>query len=190
MKFNHPFYRVLLLVLVLGVWVAFGYFPVKKKQVMLAGKQVELENKLAQLRKLAPKIPLWQMRQTELEKSVSRLIESLYTPSETRSFLNGVIGLSQKEGLKVLDARPTFFELLSAVRDMDSTRPNLIRPVSFSLKLEGGYSTIAGLAQKIESLPAFRGFFLTETVKGQGPGRVEATLVFYAYLIINPNAGI
>ncbi len=190
MKFNHPVYRVLLLVLALGTWGVFGYFPVKGKQIELAGKQMELENKLSQLRKLAPQIPLWQSRQTELEKSVNQLVNGLYTPSGARSFLADLMALSQKEGLKVLDARPTFFELLSAVRDMDSTRPNLIRPVSFSLKFEGGYETISDLVQKIELMPAFRGFFLTEIVKGQSPGRVEATLVFYAYLIINPDAGV
>ncbi len=186
MKFNHPVYRVLLLVLLLGAWMVFGYFPVKKKQVELAGKQVALENRLVQLRKLAPQIPLWVVRQTELEKSACLLVNSLYTPSGAENFLTDLIALSQKEGLKVLDARPTFFELLTAVRDMDSTQPNLIRPVSFSLKLEGGYNTLAALTQKIEALPAFRGFLLTETVKGQSSGRVEATLVFYAYLIINP----
>ncbi len=186
MKLTHPVYRVLLLILLLGAWMVFGYFPVKKKQVELAGKQVELESKLSQLRKLAPQIPLWQMRQTELEKSVSLLVSSLYTPSGAENLLTDLIALSQKEGLKVLDAHPTFFELLTAVRDMDSTQPNLIRPVSFSLKLEGGYNTIAELAQKIEGLPAFRGYFLTEAVRGSGAGRVEATLVFYAYLIINP----
>lgn len=186
MKFTHPVYRVLLLVLLLGAWLVFAYFPVKSKQVELAGKQVELENRLAQLRKLAPQIPLWVVRQTELEKSAGRLVNSLYTPSGAENVLGDLIALAQKEGLKVLDARPTFFELLSAVRDMDSTQPNLIRPASFSLKLEGGYSTIAGLAQKIEALPAFRGFFLTEAVRGPVAGRVEATLVFYAYLIINP----
>jgi len=190
MKFNHPVYRVLFLVLVLGAWGVFGYFPVKEKQVKLAGKQVELENKLSQLRKLAPQIPLWQSRQTELEKSVSRIINGLYTPSEAQNFLMDLMALSQKEGLKVLDVRPTFFELLSAVRDMDSTQPNLIRPISFSLKLEGDYRTITDLAQKIEVLLAFRGFFLTEAVKGSGTGKVEATLVFYAYLIINPDAGV
>ncbi|MCI0329733.1 MAG: hypothetical protein L0196_02100 [candidate division Zixibacteria bacterium] len=188
MKFNHPFYRILLLVLLLGTGAVFGYFPIKEKQVQLAGKQAELENRLARLRKLAPQIPFWQMRRTELEKSVARLVESLYTPSEAQNFLGDLMALSQKEGLLVLDARPTFFELLSSVRDMDSTRPNLIRPVSFSLKLEGAYSTISDLAQKIETLPAFRGLFLTEAVRGSRSGRVEATLVFYAYLIINPNA--
>jgi len=190
MKLNHPFYRVLFLVLVLGAGAVFGYFPVKKKQLKLAGKQVELEIKLAQLRKLAPQIPLWQARQTELEKSVGQFINSLYHPSEAQNFLGDLMTLSQEEGLKVLDARPTFFELLSAVRDMDSIRPNLIRPISFSLKLEGGYRPIASLAQKIEALPAFRGFFLTEAVRGRGPGRLEATLVFYAYLIINPKADV
>jgi len=190
MRFNHPVYRVLLLVLFLLGWAVFGYLPVKKKQVLAFGKQQELETKLARYQRLAPLIPLWQLRRTELEQSADRLVNHLYTPAGAKNFLADLILLSQKEGLLVLDARPTFFELLSAVRDMDSTRPNLIRPVSFSLKLEGNYSTVAGLAQKIEALPAFRGFFLTELVRGSKVGRVEATLVFYAYLIINPKAGV
>ncbi|HLG93983.1 MAG TPA: hypothetical protein VI546_04035 [candidate division Zixibacteria bacterium] len=190
MRFNHPAYRILLLFFLLAGWLVFGYFPVRKKQVLVSAKQQELEMKLARYQRLAPQIPQWQVRRTELEKSAGRLVNSLYTPSGAQNFLVDLMALSQKEGLKVLDARPTFFELLSAVRDMDSTRPNHIRPVSFSLKVEGGYGTIAALAQKIETLPAFRGYFLTEAVRGTGAGRVEATLVFYAYLIINPEAEV
>jgi Tfp pilus assembly protein PilO len=168
----------------------FAYLPVRKKQVLVSAQQQELEGKLARYQRLAPQIPLWQARRTELEKSVGRLVNSLYTPSAAQSFLADLKVLSQKEGLKVLDARPTFFELLSAVRDLDSAGVNLVRPVSFSLKVEGGYATIAALAQKIEALPAFRGYFLTEAVRGSGAGRVEATLVFYVYLIINPKAEV
>lgn len=190
MRFDHPGYRVLLLFFLLAGWLVFGYLPVRKKQVLVSAKQQELESKLARYQRLAPQIPLWQARQTELEGSAGRLVNSLYTPSAARNFLADLMALSQKEGLKVLDARPTFFELLSAVRDLDSTRPNLIRPVSFSLKVEGAYATVATLAQKIEALPAFRGFFLTEAVRGSRLGRVEATLVFYAYLIINPKSEV
>ncbi len=190
MKLNHPVHRVLLLVLLLLSWAVFGYLPVRKKQFLAFGKQQELEAKLARYQRLAPLIPLWQLRRTELEQSAGRLVSHLYTPSGADNFLADLMALSQKEGLLVLDARPTFFELLSAVRDMDSTRPNFIRPVSFSLKLEGNYAALAGLAQKIEALPAFRGFFLTEAVRGSKTGRVEATLVFYAYLIINPKVEV
>lgn len=190
MKFNHPVYRILLLFFLLVGWFTFGYFPVKKKQISVFARQQELEGKLARYQRLAPQIPLWQLRQTELEKSAGQLVNSLYTPSGAQKFLADLISLSRKEGFKVLDARPTFFELLSAVRDMDSTRSNLIRPVSFSLKVEGGYGALAALAQKIEALPAFRGYFLTEAVRGTGKGRVEATLVFYAYLIINPSTEV
>jgi hypothetical protein len=190
MKFNHPGYRVLLLFFLLAGWYAFSHLPVRKKQVLISAKQQELEGKLARYQRLAPQIPLWQVRKTELEGSVGRLVASLYTPSGARNFLADLMALSQKEGLLVLDARPEFFELLSGVRDMDSTRPNLIRPISFSLKVEGAYATVAALAQKIEALPAFRGFFLTEAVRGSRPGRVEATLVFYAYLIINPKSEV
>lgn len=190
MKFDHPGYRVLLLFFLLAGWLVFGYLPVRKKQVLVSAKQHELESKLARYQRLAPQIPLWQARQTELEGSAGRLVNSLYTPSAAQNFLADLMALSQKEGLKVLDARPTFFELLSAVRDLDSTRPNLIRPVSFSLKVEGGYAAIAAVSQKIEALPAFRGYFLTEAVRGTGGGRVEATLFFYAYLIVNPEADV
>ena len=190
MKLNHPAYRILLLFFLLAGWLVFGYFPTRAKQVLVAAKQQELEAKLSRYQRLAPQIPLWQVRRTELENSAGQLVNSFYTPGRAQSFLADLMVLSQKEGLKVLDARPTFFELLSAVRDVDSTRSNLIRPVSFSLKVEGGYNSIAGLAQKIEALPAFRGFFLTEAVRGSETGRVEATLVFYAYLIINPEAEV
>ncbi len=190
MKFNHPANRIFLLFFLLAGWLVFGYFPILKKQVLVSARQQELETKLSRYQRLASQIPLWQARRTELEQSAGRLVNSLYTPSGAQNFLADLMVLSQKEGLLVLDARPTFFELLSAVRDMDSTRSNLIRPVSFSLKVEGGYSTIAALAQKIEALPAFRGFFLTEAVRGSGTGRVEVTLVFYAYLIISPEAEV
>lgn len=189
MKLAHPAFRLFLLCVGFLLWLILGYFPAKRKQAILAGRQLELEARLAHFQKLAPKIPLWQVRETELEKSVSQLVANLPTPAQAQKFLDEMMALSEKEGLKVLDARPTFFELLSAVRDMDSTRPNLIRPVSFSLRVEGGYGPIATIAQRIEALPSFRGFFLTEAVKGQKFGTVEATLVFYAYMVINPKAG-
>lgn len=189
MKLNHPAYRVFaVLVLTVG-WVLIGFFPVKKKLGVIAGQQTEADARLSQYLKLAPQIPLWQKRKTELELSAIRLLSNLYTPAEAEKFLKDLMELAQKEGLKVLDARPTFLELLHSVREMDSTSANLVRPVSFSLKVEGGYATISGLAEKIERLPAFRGFFLAEATRGEAGGSVDATLTFYGYLIINPWPG-
>jgi Tfp pilus assembly protein PilO len=189
MKLGHPAYRVFALLAVFALWVLAGIFPLRKKLGELAGRQIEVEAKLTQYQKLAPQIPLWQVRRTELEQAALRLVSQLYTPAEAEKFLKDVMELARQAGLKVLDARPTFYELLTAVRELDSTRANLIRPVSFSLKLEGGYQTVASLVERLSGLPAYRGFFLTDLTRGTATGRVEANLTFYAYLVINPKPG-
>ncbi len=190
MSFNHPVYRVLAVITLISIWVLAGIFPVQKKLRELSGQQVEIEARLSQYQKLAPLIPLWQAHKTELEESATRLLTQLYTPAEAEKFLKDLMELSRKEGLKVLDARPTFYELLGSVREQDSIRPNMIRPVSFSLKLEGGYRSAAALVERLSGLPAYRGFFLSELTKGPAIGKVEANLTFYAYLVINPKREI
>jgi len=189
MKFDKPLYRILSILILAFAWAYFGFLPVKSKIVRVEGELLEADIKLAQYLKLAPQIPLWQSRTAELGQSAIQLVSNLYSPDLADRFLKDLIALAEREGLKVLDAKPTFPELLNSVRDMDSTSANLVRPVSFTIKVEGGYAVIYGLTEKISGLPAYRGFTLGEVGRGERSGTVDATLSFYCYLIINPKAG-
>ena len=189
MKFDKPVHRVLGILILAVAWAYFGFLPVKGKIARVEGELLEADIKLAQYLKLAPQIPLWQSRTAQLGQSAIQLVSNLYSPAEADRFLKDLIAMAEKEGLKVLDARPTFSELLNSVRDMDSTSANLVRPVSFTIKVEGGYAVISSLTEKISGLPAYRGFTLGEVSRGKRIGTVDATLSFYCYLVINPEAG-